>query len=100
MNRNAWIALTAVAALSVALIGSSAPALAQTQPKDPPPSASPAGAPAKIEGTVTAIDHGSGTVTLRGSDGQTHSFQGNAETLKDLKVGDKLELNKRANQSR
>jgi Cu/Ag efflux protein CusF len=94
MNR---IALTAVAAFSVALVGFGGPAMAQMQqqPKDTQPSASPAGAPPKIEGTVMAIDQQSGTVTLRGSDGQTHSFKGDSETLKDLKVGDTLELNKR-----
>ena len=55
----------------------------------------PSGAPEKIEGTVTAIDARNGMVTLRGDDGQTHSFRGDAATLNDLKVGDKITLNKR-----
>jgi hypothetical protein len=101
MNRTTWIALT-VAAVAATAPGWSGLATAQVQPqpKESQPAASPAGAPERIEGTITAIDPASGTVTLRSSDGQFHSFRGNAETLADLKVGDKLELNKRANPAR
>lgn len=76
--------------------------VAAAQPKKPDcppsPSASPGAAtraPGKIEGTVTDIDGQSHMVTLRDANGQIHQFRGNAETIKDLKVGDKLELNKR-----
>jgi ribosomal protein S1 len=56
----------------------------------------PAGAdksktPDRIEGQVVKIDHNQGKVTIRASDGTTHEFQASAETLKDLKVGDRIE---------
>ena len=95
MNRLSWMGLSLVAALAVAIIGGQGLATAQTKSDTPPASVSGAGAPEKIEGTVTAVDAGTGTVTLKGSDGQTHSFRGDAETLKDLKVGDRVTLNKR-----
>jgi hypothetical protein len=34
-------------------------------------------------------------VTLQANDGRVHEFRGNDETLKDLKVGDNLELSLR-----
>jgi len=49
----------------------------------------------RIEGTVTSVDAKNGMVTLRGNDGQIHSFRGDAGTLNDLKVGDRVTLNKR-----
>ena len=49
-------------------------------------------APPQIEGEVVGIDRTNGMVTVRGRDGQTHEFRGNDSTLKDLKVGDRLEL--------
>jgi ribosomal protein S1 len=60
-------------------------------PTDNPAAAVPH-TPSKIEGRVTKIDRNSGMVTLQASDGQIHEFRGNDETLKDLKVGDRLEL--------
>src|SRR5262245_15019101 len=83
-----------VAALGVSLAFGGV-ALAQTKPTDKPtdhPAAAVPSSPAKIEGHVTKIDRKSGMVTLQGSDGQAHEFRGNDETLKDLKVGDRLEL--------
>jgi hypothetical protein len=44
---------------------------------------------------VTDIDPKNGTVTLRGDDGRTFQFRGDAETLRDLKVGQKIELTRR-----
>jgi len=82
MNKT-WIGLAVVAALVAATIGWSGQAPAQMKTE-------------KIEGTVTSIDARNGMVTLRGDDGQTHSFKGDAATLNDLKVGDKVTLNKRA----
>jgi len=90
-------------ALIAALLLAVSPALAQPKSADCPPSPSaspgtsaPAPAPQKIEGTVTDIDGKSNLVTLRAENGQMHQFRGDPETVKDLKVGDKLELNKRA----
>jgi hypothetical protein len=47
--------------------------------------------PEKVEGQVLKVDNAQGKVTVRGADGIVHEFQASAETLKDLKVGDKLE---------
>ena len=66
------------------------------------PSASPSGAkaPERIDGEVVAIDHNSGTMTVRLSDGSVQQFRGNKETLKDYKVGDRIEGRLRQQPSR
>jgi len=48
-----------------------------------------------IAGVVTAIDQERRLVTVQSSDGRTHQFQAPPETLKDLKVGDRLEAKRR-----
>ncbi len=48
-----------------------------------------------IEGTVTKIDLDRSRVTVRSSDGEPHEFEASAETLKDLKVGDRIEAKRR-----
>jgi hypothetical protein len=45
---------------------------------------------------VTKIDPEQSRVTLQSSDGKPHEFEGSAETLKDLKVGDRIEVVRRA----
>jgi Cu/Ag efflux protein CusF len=90
MTRPAWTALAVV----LALAGGVTPLAAQTRSESPAASPS-AAAPEKIEGTVTEIDQKSGTVTLRGEDGKTFQFRGDADTLRDLKVGQKIELTRR-----
>ena len=65
-------------------------ALGQTSPK-PGCDALKAGAPHKVEGQVVNVDAGHGTVTVKTNDGKTHEFQGSQETLRDFKVGDKIE---------
>jgi len=47
--------------------------------------------PEKVEGQVLKVETAQGKVTVREPDGTVHEFQASAETLKDLKVGDKLE---------
>jgi hypothetical protein len=94
--KKTWIGLAVVAALVAATIGWSGQAPAQTKSDTPPSASVPSAAPEKIEGTVTSVDAKNGMVTLRGNDGQTHSFKGDAATLNDLKVGDRVTLNKRA----
>jgi hypothetical protein len=90
-----------ILSLAVTLLLSVGPVLAQRPTPDcPQPSASVGSqpkppAPEKIEGTVTAIDAASGTVTVQASDGQTHQFRGNKETVGDLKVGDRIDMNLR-----
>ena len=95
-----WYTLTA--AFGVAAILAASPALAQDK-KNCQPAASPRGgtmastkAPEKIEGQVTNVDTKKGTITVRGSDGTTHEFNGSAETLSEYKKGDRIDLTLRA----
>lgn len=48
-----------------------------------------------VAGQVTNIDAARHRVTVRSSDGQTHEFEASDETLKDLKVGDRIEAKRR-----
>jgi len=48
-----------------------------------------------IAGLVTKIDHERSRVTVRSSDGESHEFEASTETLKDLKVGDRIEATRR-----
>jgi hypothetical protein len=48
-----------------------------------------------IAGLVTKIDHDRSRVTVRSSDGEFHEFEASAETLKDLEVGDRIEVKRR-----
>lgn len=48
-----------------------------------------------IEGEVTKIDLEKSRVTIRSRDGSVHEFEASAETLKDLKVGDRIEAKRR-----
>jgi Cu/Ag efflux protein CusF len=50
----------------------------------------PAGPPERVDGQVVKIDHQSKKVTVQ-SGGTTYEFQASDETLKDLKVGDRIE---------
>jgi len=48
-----------------------------------------------VAGEVTKVDPDRSRVTVRSSDGQLHEFEASAETLKDLKVGDRIEAKRR-----
>ena len=48
-----------------------------------------------IAGEVTKIDLDRSRVTVRSPDGKPHEFEASAETLRDLKVGDKIEAKRR-----
>jgi len=48
-----------------------------------------------IAGVVTKIDHERSRVTVQSSDGKSREFEVSAETLKRLKVGDRLEAKRR-----
>jgi len=48
-----------------------------------------------IDGQVTKIDLERHLVTVRSSDLQIHEFEASDETLKDLKVGDRIEAKRR-----
>ena len=52
-----------------------------------------------IDGVVTEIDHDRSRVTVRSSDGKPHEFEASEETLKDLKVGDRIEAKRRPEQN-
>jgi len=65
-------------------------ALGQATPKQGCEAAR-AGAPQKVEGQVVAVDQNQSKVTIKGNDGKTHEFQASPETIRDFKVGDKIE---------
>lgn len=95
--------LTLVAALAAAVMLIIGPAFAQDTKAPCQPSASPGAsggkvgkAPQKIEGQVTKVDQKNGTLTVKGPDGNSHEFKGSAETLRDYKKGDKIELTLRS----
>jgi len=52
--------------------------------------------PAVVEGEVVEVDKASSRVTVRSNDGQIHEFEASAETLEDLKPGDRIEARKRS----
>jgi hypothetical protein len=84
--------VTLAALLATAALGDGV-AFAQGKPAEQPAaSVKTQTTPGQIEGEVTGIDRQTGMVTVRAADGQTHQFRGNADTLRDLKVGDRLEL--------
>jgi Cu/Ag efflux protein CusF len=78
-------------ALIVPLLLWSGTALAQaTSPSTTPPT--PGGnTPEVVSGQVVKIDRGQGKVTIREGNGRIHEFQASADTLKDLKEGDRIE---------
>jgi len=45
----------------------------------------------KVEGQVQKVDLAHGKLTVLETDGTVHEFQASAETLQDLKVGDRIE---------
>jgi hypothetical protein len=96
---------TLTAAVVAAALLAGGPALAQDKPKaNCQPSASARGgaagpkakAPEKIDGQVVKVDHANGMITVRNNDGSMHEFKGDAETLKEYKAGDNIELTLRA----
>lgn len=48
-----------------------------------------------VEGRVIRIDLEDTRVTLQSSDGSLHEFKASSETLKGLKVGDRIEAKRR-----
>lgn len=80
------------AAFAVAVLASPAAWAGDDKTNKGAGSASPkTSAPARIDGEVIAVNPDAGTITVRMSDGSTQEFRGNADTLKDYKVGDKIE---------
>jgi len=58
------------------------------QATNPP---NPANTPETVSGQVVKIDRAQGKVTIREGNGKIHEFQASADTLKDLKEGDRIE---------
>jgi hypothetical protein len=80
----------AVTLLSLSLAGLCAAgsvAAQQTAPKQ----CQPAKAPERVEGQVVEMNATQEKIKVRDAQGATHEFQASAETLRDLKVGDKIE---------
>jgi hypothetical protein len=96
---------TLTAAVVAAALIAGGPALAQDKTKaNCQPSASPRGdasaprakAPEKIDGQVVKVDSNTSMITVRNSDGTMHEFKGDAETLREYKPGDHVQLTLRA----
>ena len=96
---------TLAAAVVAAALLAGGPALAQDKTKaNCQPSASPRGdasapkghAPEKIDGTVVSVDKNNGMLTVRNKDSSVHEFKGHAETLREYKKGDNIELTLRS----
>ena len=96
---------TLTAAVVAAALIAGGPALAQDKTKpNCQPAASPRGdaagpktnAPTKIDGQVVKVDPSKGMITVRNKDGSMHEFKGDAETLRDYKQGDNIELTLRS----
>jgi hypothetical protein len=83
-----WLSASAVVIAGTMLW--SGTALGQTSTK-PGCEAMKAGAPQKVEGQVVSVDANHGKVTVKTSDGKTHEFQASQESIRDFKVGDKIE---------
>lgn len=98
-----WLSLAMTIALVATALAVNGIAAAQERPaaqdkaKDcPQPSASvrteaKAGAPAHLEGRVVNVDPKRGEVSVRTSEGATQTFRASSETLRDFKVGDRIE---------
>jgi Cu/Ag efflux protein CusF len=79
-------------ALIVPLLLWSGTALAQaTSPPTTRPPNPAANTPEMVSGQVVKIDRAQGKVTIREGNGKIHEFQASADTLKDLKEGDRIE---------
>jgi hypothetical protein len=83
-----WSTVAAIVVASTAMWAGAA--LGQATPKQGC-DAVKAGAPQKVEGQVVSVDQNQAKVTIRGSDGKTHEFQATKDTIRDFKVGDKIE---------
>ena len=76
-------------ALIVPLLLWSGTALAQAT--SPPTTNPAANTPEVVSGQVVKIDRSQGRVTIRTASGTIHEFTASAETLQDLKEGDRIE---------
>jgi hypothetical protein len=84
---------TLAAALVIAVPLSAGVAAGQSKPSC---DQAKAAAPQKVDGKVARVDKATGRVAIMASDGKTHEFQADKETVKDMKVGDRIEANLRS----
>ena len=56
-----------------------------------PEQCQPAKAPQRVEGQVVEMSATQERIKVRDTAGATHEFQASAETIRDLKIGDKIE---------
>jgi len=82
---------TTAAALSVALMLWSGPALAQA--KAACNAQGRVMTPQKVEAQVIKLNPAQSKVTVREANGTVHEFQASKEMLADLKMGDRIEAN-------
>ena len=84
--------VTLLAILVAGTLLGTGPALGQTTPTPKQGcDAMKAGAPQKVEGQVVGVDPSHAKVTIKAADGTTHEFQASKETIRDFKVGDRIE---------
>jgi hypothetical protein len=82
-----WLRLSA--GLAMGLVLWTGTALGQARP--PCDQQAKMKTPERVAGEVTKVDVAQGRVTVRQSDGTVHEFQASTETLRDLKVGGRVE---------
>ena len=78
----------AIFSLSLAGLGAAGPVAAQ---QTAPRQCQPAQAPQRVEGQVVEMNATQERIKVRDAAGATYEFQANAETLRDLKIGDRIE---------
>ncbi len=86
-----WAGFAAI--VTVAFILCAPPAFGQA--KAPCGPGGKVSTPTKVDGQVVKVDTAKNTITVRDTSGTVHEFQASAETLKDLKPGDRIEANLR-----
>jgi Cu/Ag efflux protein CusF len=82
-----WLSASAIVVTGAVLWSG----IALGQANKPGCDAAKAGAPQKVEGQVVNVDANQGKVTVKTGDGKTQEFQASPETIRDFKVGDKIE---------
>lgn len=79
----------AAAGLAVAVMLWAGPAVGQSKPGCD--AQGKVKAPEKVEGQVVKMELAQSRVSVRESGGMVHEFEASQETLRDLKVGDRIE---------
>jgi hypothetical protein len=80
----------AVTVLSLSLAGLCAAGTVSAQ-QATPKQCQPAKAPERVEGQIVEMNATQERIKVRDASGATHEFQASSETLRDLKIGDRIE---------